>query len=84
MTRMTLAIFKLYQSGIRALMLGMATATRASLVNGGLLARKGMAVEALARHSRCRSWIEYCANHVEWPVAVIGVTIVTTFIGDNA
>ena len=83
-TGVALAIFKLYQSCIRTFMLGMAAITRSSFVNGGFFPGKCMAVEALARHSRSRSWIEYCANHCDWTVTVIRVTIITTIIGDNA
>jgi hypothetical protein len=83
-TGVALTIFKLYQSGIRTFMLGMAAITRSSLVNGGFFTGKCVAVEALARHPRSRSWIKYRANHCEWPVTMIGVTIIATIISDNA
>jgi hypothetical protein len=83
-TGVALTIFKLYQSGIRTFMLGMAAITCSSLVNGGFFTGKCVAVEALARHPRSRSWIKYRANHCEWPVTMIGVTIIATILSDNA
>jgi len=82
-TGVTLTIFKLYQSRIRTFMFGMATVTRSSLVDGRFFAGECMAVKALARHSRRRSWIEYCAKHRDWPIPVTGMTITATVIGDD-